>query len=906
MVHALRFIDRSQRRVFAWLALAFIAFALAACGGEGGKLPGGTDGTDSTPPSVTLSIVAQATGNTTNTISVSALTSARALVKDSTGHAVANAVVLFSSSDSAAIAFSPATSALTDADGIASVTIAPASASTAGAYTIVATTIVGSTAVAGTASVAVAPAPSAGALTIAVIDGATSQPTTTLSFASAASVRSVVTDSTGASVRNAIVRFSASDAGAITFSPSSALTDASGVASVAVGPSTPGTAGAYTITASTTVDERTLSSSYNVAIGAATAPPVSVTVVDQATGLPTNTLSSTKLTSVRAIVRNASGSAVANSVVRFSASDASAIVFSPSVTALTDSAGSASVNVAPASFNTSGAFTITATTQVEQSQVTGTANVAVGAAQVTLGALQIPAPTLSAYGTMVVSVAVSGVPTTTQVAVRFTSSCASRTPARATITPLVLSSNGVASATYVDNGCAGADLISATVEGTSVSSSTSVTVGTPAIANLQFVGASPQSIAIRGTGGPGLSEVSLVKFRVIDQANNPVTTPTSVTLRLSNNTGGLTIDQGPGPVTRQTDANGEVTVQLQSGTLPTPVWVIASLSTGSGTLTTNSNLVTVTTAQPVQNRFSLSFSRLNIEGWQYDGEPTTAQIIAADIFGNPVPDGTTVNFVSETGLIASPCRTVGGVCSVTYLSQSDRPLAVAGVPRSDSGRLTLVAYAVGEEAFVDLNGNWRHDAGEPFTDLGDIYVDRNENGVRDSGEAIIPFLGSTGACVTSGGAPALDTPSVAQTCDGVRGLAHVRRQGVIVLSGSYAFFRTSWVDPAPGVPPASIGTSYSLGAACTAVVSFWLQDVNGNPMPEGSTITADVQSGRDLTVSVAGDKVLNTTARGGTFHQVIIGGFNAGSGLCTGSGTVVINVTTPRGNVTALPVTIGP
>ena len=83
-------------------------------------------------------------------------------------------------------------------------------------------------------------------------------------------------------------------------------------------------------------------------------------------------------------------------------------------------------------------------------------------------------------------------------------------------------------------------------------------------------------------------------------------------------------------------------------------------------------------------------------------------------------------------------------------------------------------------------------------------------------------------------------------------------------------------------------------------------DIFGNPMPEGTAISADVLSGRDLRVSIAGDKVLNTTARGGTFHQVVIGGLNEDTGQCSGTGNVVINATTPRGNVNSLPVFVAP
>ncbi|UCE32723.1 MAG: hypothetical protein JSW68_07505, partial [Burkholderiales bacterium] len=417
--------------------------------------------------------------------------------------------------------------------------------------------------------------------------------------------------------------------------------------------------------------------------------------------------------------------------------------------------------------------------------------------------------------------------------------------------------------------------------------------------NLQFVSAEPASIAIRGTGGVGLSEVSRVRFRLVDQANNPVTTPTDVTLALSTGTGGLLIDQSPGPVVRQTDANGEVEVQVQAGVLPTPVWVIASLEVGGRTMTTNSTVLTVSTDQPIQSRFSLSFEKLNIEGLEYDNEQSVVTILAADNFGNPVADGTAVNFISEGASIGDACATVNGECTVVFRSQENRPVAAPGRPRSDTGRVSVLAFAVGEEAYDDYNSNNAYDPGETFYDLGYVYVDADEDGRYDEGERFIGFNDQGAACVNPS-ASSFGVPGIPDTCDGHLGQAHVRRQGVMVLSGSFAFFKSGPIDPQVGVPPSNIRTVYQFGAACLIQVPFWLQDVNGNPMPVDTTLGADVTAGKDLAASVAGEVVPNTNARGGTFHVLNVSGLNPDSNECTGSGTVVINVRTPKGNLTSL------
>lgn len=644
--------------------------------------------------------------------------------------------------------------------------------------------------------------------------------------------------------------------------------------------------------------------------GGSGAAAIALTVVDTGSGAVKNSISSTAQSSARAVVTDGAGLPVANAVVRFQASDPDAVVFSPAATALTDASGLASVAVAPASLSTAGAYTLTASATFGGQPLAASYNVAVGATQIALGALSAEQSQLSAYGTTLLSVPIQGVPASTPVTVRFTTTCAAQTPARATITALATSVDGVARATYVDKGCAGADLVTATVEGTSVSRTATLSVQSPKVANIQFVSASPRVIALRGTGGvqgPGTGvpfpEVSVVRFQVVDESGNPYPAPTDVSLRLSNDTGGLLLDGVPGPLVKKTDAQGYVQVAVQSGTIPTPLWVIATAGSGSGAVVTNSVQLAVSTGQPIQSRFSMSAEYYNLEGWSYDGETVPVTVIAADSMGNPVPDGTPISFVTGAGSIDANCQTgvatgrplpgdgTPGVCSVPIRSQGVRP---------PNGRLRVAAYAVGEEHYEDLNSNNRYDVGEPFLDQGYLFLDRNENGSYQAGERIIPYLtAQSGSCGTN---PL--TPSVPGTCDGVWGRAHVRQQATFVFSGSFAHFRSS---PSFASPNASnIPTSYSLGTGCSATISFWLQDLNGNPMPYGTRVKLDVAGAQGLTLVPAGEqKVGSTTAVGGTLHTFVVAA-PAADGKCLGGGPVLIRATTPKDNVTDLFVTVGP
>ncbi len=643
---------------------------------------------------------------------------------------------------------------------------------------------------------------------------------------------------------------------------------------------------------------------------------VALTVVDLDTGATKNVISSTTQSVARAVVTNNNGSPVRNAVVRFESSDKDAVLFTPASTALTDEFGVASVGVRPATLSTAGAYTLTGSAVVGAQPIAASYNIAIGATQIGLGPLTAEQSLLSAYGTTVFSVPILGVPASIPVTVRFSSACASQDPARATITPLATSVGGVARATYVDKGCARTDQITATIEGSSVSQTASLEVQMPKAANIQFVSAEPRVIALRGTGGvqgPGTGvrfpEVSKVRFQLVDQSGAPYPAPTNVTLRLSNDTGGLLLDTVPGPVVKQTDAYGYVEVTVQSGSIPTPLWVIATAGSGADTVVTNSVQLAVSTGQPIQSRFSLSALYYNFEGWSYDGESVIVRADAADSMGNPVPDGTPISFIAERGLIGANCQTgvdqptrplpgpgdafplAPGWCAAELRSLGERPA---------NGRFRVAAYAVGEEHYDDVNSNNLYDAGEPFHDQGYLFLDTNENGSYQAGERIIPYLtAQSGACSSN---PL--TASVPNTCDGAWGRAHVRDQATFVFSGSFGHFRSTPSFASPNVD--NIPLTYQLGSNCQAQIGFWLQDLNGNPMPYGTTVKLDMTASRDLLLVPAGEQVVGSTnAVGGTYHSFWVAGSVVG-GVCNGGGPVLIRVTTPKKNVTDLFVTVQP
>ncbi len=639
-----------------------------------------------------------------------------------------------------------------------------------------------------------------------------------------------------------------------------------------------------------------------------TGASITLGLIEVASNTDKNSISLSSATQLRALLKDGAGQPIANQIVKFAAGSDGVLIFTPAASALTDATGLASVFASPASITTAGAYSVTAESTVAGASFKATRSFSIGVSNVTISALTASAPTISAYGTTTVSATIAGLPEGATVKVQFTSTCASN--GKAVLTEVSDTVNGIATATYKDNACASADTITATVQGSSASKNTSVTSSAPAVANIGFVSSSPETIVLKGTGSAGASEVSIVRFTIFDQNGKPYTTPTPVTLNLSTFTGGMAIDNNTTAVTKSSNAVGVVEVTVAAGTVPTPVTVTASIvdPVSGQTRTTESAKLNISTGRPSQSFFSLSASKLNIEGWGYDGEKSVITVRAADRLANPVPNGTGVNFIAEGASIQPTCQTTGGACSVEFVSQESRPRdnitdPSTSIDRSNAGRVTVVSYSIGEESFVDLNGNNQFDpATETFTDLGFIYVDNLETATYNpSTHQVIPFTTPQGACVSSP-VGVFSVPSKPNTCDGKWGTAHVRRATVIVLSGSTPRFAAV----APGGGPATYGVNslpFSIAlnkGSCNGGIPFYLQDENGNPMAGGTTLTVDGALAKDVTFGVGATPIAESTARGGTYNFISVNGnLDATTGTCKASGSLKLTVASTKGVLTA-------
>jgi hypothetical protein len=667
----------------------------------------------------------------------------------------------------------------------------------------------------------------------------------------------------------------------------------------------------------------------------ATAPVLAI-------ALSSTTVSSVTPATVAATVKSSTGSALSGVVVTFSVNASVGLL--SSTTALTNTEGVASVTLAPASATVSGADTITASATV--SALTGTASAGYQVNSTTAAVVSFKPNTgdastdaLAAYGQAVLTLTTTGVSPASPATFNVTSACTAI--GKATISPS--SYNATSNTTtfsYKDTGGCGSTLSSDTVtvsmSGASGTTSTQVYLTSPTANSITFSSATPPVIYLKGSGNV---ESSTVKFEVVDTAGNPLPGQV-VTLNLSTFAGGLTLDQGTSAVAQTSDSNGSVTVIINSGTVPTPVRVTATLGNGASTVSSN---LAVLTGLPTQTGFQLNPANINIEGFNHTIS-NTYTVYASDRSQNPVPDQTAILFWAESGLITGTATTTGGVATTT-LQTSSHP---------NDGRVTVLAYAVGEESFVDLNGTNVYASNDPYQDLGNVVKNIEFDGQYNAATDEVISLSNLG--VASGGVSCTTSfnlitypsfafnksvPNQPGTCDGQwSGKTYVRRDVETVLSMDAAnplldpAFLTSLATgtlattcPASGaliqndsatlasaiqVFPASNYSTLYVGTSTSGSFDFLASDANTariNPMAVGSTITAAGDGTGVQTAAVA--------VSGGTYTypstpsaQPVVVNYSFGSTTTTNNlgqtvttvnsaGTVTLTLTShPSGTVT--------
>jgi hypothetical protein len=630
----------------------------------------------------------------------------------------------------------------------------------------------------------------------------------------------------------------------------------------------------------------------------------SITAVTDAATIPSDGSTPANIT---AYVRDAQNNLLSGIPVTFTATSGG-ISGSP---ATTDAGGAASATLITAGDTTPRTITVTATAgtlqatvnvQVVASSSSTTVQMGNGTgASFVAGAIGISNPNVSAGGSTSLTVSLvqsDGNLYTGSATIGFNSNCVAAGTAEiqqngAKVTSVTITS-GIATVTYVAKGCSGADTVTAssTVSNSPLSATGTVTVAQASVGSISFISATPTNIALKGTGDATRPESSTVVFRVLDASGGAVSGAV-VDFSLNTTVGGITMTPAPvAPATFSTatsDVNGNVQIVVNAGTVATSVKVTASVE---GTnISTQSSQLTVTTGIATANNFSLAVGCFNVEGWDLDGTQTEVTARLADRFQNPVPDGTAVTFHSEGGKIGAQCTTTtssseGGVCSVNFTSQAFRPA---------DGRVSLLAMAIGEESFTDVNGNGAFDAGDTLFDTAEAYEDDNENGAYDAGEYFYDFDNGgtlTAADLNFNGVLCNDPAR----CSGPKS-AGIGVGNLIILSGS-----TPTISDTAGV---ALPATDALGINSAKTYTFWVRDLHGNPMPGGTTVALST-SGAGLQVAAPASFAVPCTfvAAGTHYPGITEFSYSVTTGTTLGTGVMTLTVTTPKGTVTIAQISI--
>ena len=743
----------------------------------------------------------------------------------------------------------------------------------------------------------------------------------------------LVRDVSGNPVSGQIVQFT-SQFGLVKFDASTSLTNTQGIASVAIIPVDAAANGADVVRASATVAGIAATDSKTVQVVSATSPGVPVLRLS----LSSTSVSAAVPATVTATLTDSRGVAVAGQVVTFSV--VRALGRTNVSTALTDTTGRAVVLLSPASSSSAGADEITATARYAGTDLSASQGFQVQATNATIVSFTGPA-SMSAYGQDTLTITLTGAAVDSPVKLSVSSSCAAA--GKATVSPATVSatSNTVA-LQYRDNGCGAvqpSDLLQVVIDGTSTARQLTLPIAAPSAVSLAFISATPEQIFLKGSG---FTESSIVTFEVRDAAGNPLPNRV-VELRLQTGAGGVTMEgravesvdpPSADPFTQTSNALGRVSVRVNSGTQPTPVRIHAKLQ-GQTIATVSSNL-SVGIGLPSQLNFSMSQQTINIEGYNVDNVPNTYTLIAADRSGNPVPVGTAINFVAEGGQVefTKQIQQLSGISQATSNFVSAQPKPV-------DGRVTVVAYALGEESFIDKNGNNTYDTGEEFQDLGNIFKDRNYDGLFDS--TLDEFIGvnlsgnTSTACVPPTTVAIFGltayTPSVPATCDGKwtgSGQIYVRRAVETVLSTSAArplwagddsrvSYANSTLPMQTGPSTAQVANLHEAGGdtICNAGTSgsfrLLAADANPglltspsadrslqasyivlprfNPMPAGTTVSVSTPTTGFAATLASGSPIPNTSQ---------VTPVDVGYSFDTaGTGSITVTFTSPRGTGTS-------
>jgi hypothetical protein len=331
----------------------------------------------------------------------------------------------------------------------------------------------------------------------------------------------------------------------------------------------------------------------------------------------------------------------------------------------------------------------------------------------------------------------------------------------------------------------------------------------------------------------------------------------------------------------------------------------------SPALSTQSSQLTVTTGIATSDSFSIAVGAPtyasgisnvpacpNVEAWDLDGVVVPVTVRLSDRYHNPVLDGTAVAFYTTGGQIVGSCTTAGGACSVNWTSSAPRPLANSdNPPLLEPGRSTILATAIGEEAFTDNNASGFYQSGDPFQDFGEPWDDANQSSSYDLGEYFLDYNRNGKWDGGSGSFVGITCTGTTPGSSCTSGTLALGASELMIMSSSTAQIYN--ITPGGGLTGSGSGLTITHGQSGS--ITFSVEDINNNPIPAGSTITVAASSGAG-TISGGSSYTegCNTAVGGDTWVSFV-------STSSAGSGNITITITsagTKSNTILYIPITV--
>ena len=316
-------------------------------------------------PTLNLTVV-DSLGNSTTTVTYKGGQRIRAVYRDGANNPIAKTGVIFSITKGAAGTNLLEISALTDESGIAYVNVSSSGPTATGAATVSATAGVATSNVDFAVS-----AQGSDLLAVSLVDSS-GFITNSVTYGGGQRIKAVFSDASGKGKANTYVQFNVSSGTGATLAASSAITDASGVVYVDIGPTSAASLGGATVTGWVGNVVGVVNFSI-VATGPGT-PTLGLSVLDSS-GASTTTVTYNGGQKIRAVYLDGANKPIANTAVSFTVTKGAAGTVLSATSALTDSSGVATVNVSSSGPTAAGAATVSATAGV----TAGTVDFAVSA-----------------------------------------------------------------------------------------------------------------------------------------------------------------------------------------------------------------------------------------------------------------------------------------------------------------------------------------------------------------------------------------------------------------------------------------------------------------------------------------------------------------------------------------------